>query len=174
MHSSILAVLSLAALAAAQDIPACAETCLATVITTGNSTCAVTDIACFCDDPTFLSDTLACLQTTCSASDLQTAIQAAQAECAAAGVSVNPAQVTPASGSGNSTGASSSPTAGSASGSPSLSANSSSSASSSSSGSSTSQSPSSSPTKSSAAMLGASVDGVWGALLAFAGIAFTL
>ncbi|EDQ99285.1 uncharacterized protein LACBIDRAFT_295998 [Laccaria bicolor S238N-H82] len=69
-----------------QNIPSCAGECIASADLGG---CATTDNACLCKSKVFVSSTAACIERTCTGSDLATAIAAAEAICAAAGVTLS-------------------------------------------------------------------------------------
>ncbi|EDR04189.1 uncharacterized protein LACBIDRAFT_304862 [Laccaria bicolor S238N-H82] len=69
-----------------QNIPACAGTCIASADLGG---CSATDNACLCKSTAFVDSTAACIETACTGSDLQAAIAAAEALCAAVGVTLS-------------------------------------------------------------------------------------
>ncbi|KDQ56542.1 hypothetical protein JAAARDRAFT_36030 [Jaapia argillacea MUCL 33604] len=84
---AIVALTSALAAVSAQSIPACATPCLANANLGG---CAATDNACLCKNQAFISSTTACIQANCTGSDLTNAEAAAQALCAAVGVTLTP------------------------------------------------------------------------------------
>ncbi|KAK6508897.1 hypothetical protein TWF481_003665 [Arthrobotrys musiformis] len=86
--SGILAVAAGAALAAAQldQIPTCALTCAITAL--GSTGCSQTDIACICQASSFLTGILGCIQGTCTPSEIEQTLGAAQVLCAGAGVTI--------------------------------------------------------------------------------------
>ncbi|BFZ59399.1 hypothetical protein YB2330_000408 [Saitoella coloradoensis] len=86
---TLLATLGAATLASAQisGLPTCAATCFATQI--GSLSCSSSDVACICGSTGFLTTLSECIFSSCSSSDQQTAISAAQSLCAAAGVSLD-------------------------------------------------------------------------------------
>ncbi|KAG9086065.1 hypothetical protein FRC06_003289 [Ceratobasidium sp. 370] len=91
------ALLALAAVASASSVskrqlPNCAMAC---IVKANTGTCDATDNTCLCKSDAFVQSTYQCIASTCSASDLQTAIDGARALCAAAGVTLT--QSVPAS-----------------------------------------------------------------------------
>ncbi|KAL6694841.1 cell wall protein [Trichoderma pleuroticola] len=89
MKASVLALVFLSGLAAAQDgIPSCATGCV-TQFTTGTSIagCGQLDIACICKNADFLSGIACCLASSCDAAAQTQAVQYAKQICSSAGVS---------------------------------------------------------------------------------------
>ncbi|KAL1661799.1 hypothetical protein GGF50DRAFT_104839 [Schizophyllum commune] len=98
-----LIALGLAASASArvtvrQNVPDCLLTCIATADTSG---CDSSDTACLCGNDTFVSSVTQCVQSSCSADDVQASLQGAQAVCAGAGVTLSDIPTGSASGSGS-------------------------------------------------------------------------
>jgi uncharacterized membrane protein len=87
MKFSAVALIAVAAVASAQsiaDIPACAQTCLLPALqATG---CDLTDFNCSCSNTKFVTDSTACIQKSCSASDIEKAAKATYELCKSAGV----------------------------------------------------------------------------------------
>ncbi|KAH8112804.1 hypothetical protein DFH11DRAFT_384023 [Phellopilus nigrolimitatus] len=81
----LFASTAFATLVSRQSPPQCALTCIATANT---GTCSSTDNKCLCANQAFVSSTTNCIESTCTGSDLQSAIQFAQADCAAVGVTL--------------------------------------------------------------------------------------
>lgn len=65
-----------------QNIPTCEGTCIASA---NLGSCAATDTACLCKSDTFISSVAACVEKTCTGSDLSTAITATEQLCIAVG-----------------------------------------------------------------------------------------
>ncbi|KAK0199809.1 hypothetical protein DFS33DRAFT_195154 [Desarmillaria ectypa] len=65
------------------SLPACALPCI-TNVDYGN--CSPSDNACLCKSATYVNTTTTCIESSCSGSDLTTAISTAQALCAQVGV----------------------------------------------------------------------------------------
>ncbi|PNP52603.1 hypothetical protein THARTR1_06768 [Trichoderma harzianum] len=89
MKASVLSLVFLSGLAAAQDgIPSCATGCV-TQFTTGTSIagCGQLDIACICKNADFLSGIACCLASSCDAAAQTQAVQYAKQICSSAGVS---------------------------------------------------------------------------------------
>ncbi|KAI9513519.1 hypothetical protein F5148DRAFT_10741 [Russula earlei] len=78
--------------------PACSQPCLLNATSTK---CSAGEVACECQDQQFVASVTACFVSSCNGTDLQTAEQAARANCAAAGVTLTAtsATSTPATGS---------------------------------------------------------------------------
>ncbi|KAF5339202.1 hypothetical protein D9611_011127 [Ephemerocybe angulata] len=92
--SAVVALLGAAASVSAASIsarqaglPACAATCL-TSAPVGD--CKADDNACLCKNEPFVTAATSCIESTCKDADLQTALGAAQALCAAEGVTLTP------------------------------------------------------------------------------------
>ncbi|KIK01974.1 hypothetical protein K443DRAFT_543728 [Laccaria amethystina LaAM-08-1] len=66
-----------------QNFPACASACFASTDLGG---CSATDYACLCNSKAFSSNIAACIEKTCTGSDLTTAISAGEQLCLSAGV----------------------------------------------------------------------------------------
>jgi CFEM-containing surface protein len=64
-----------------QNVPTCALTCISNA---NLGDCAQTDNACLCKNQQFIASTTTCIESTCTGSDLQEAIEFVQAICAAA------------------------------------------------------------------------------------------
>ncbi|KAL6818561.1 cell wall protein [Trichoderma sp. SZMC 28013] len=89
MKASVLSLVFLSGLAAAQDgIPTCATGCV-TQFTTGTSIagCGQLDIACICKNADFLSGIACCLVSACDKDAQTQAVQYAKQICSSAGVS---------------------------------------------------------------------------------------
>jgi len=65
--------------------PECAQPCLAKA---DLGTCAPGEITCLCNESSFIIATTQCINSSCSGSDLQKALQLAKDTCAAAGVTL--------------------------------------------------------------------------------------
>ncbi|KAL1742669.1 hypothetical protein HDZ31DRAFT_75371 [Schizophyllum fasciatum] len=101
--SSSLIALGIAASVSArvgvrQNVPDCLLTCIATANTSG---CDSSDTACLCGNDTFVSSVTQCVQSSCSADDVQASLEGAQAVCAGAGVTLSNIPTDTASGSGS-------------------------------------------------------------------------
>jgi hypothetical protein len=85
---TFVVALGLAALATAQGVlPACAQSCALNAI--GNTGCAVTDAACICTKPAFLTESQTCIESSCGPADQQAALEYAVNFCATAGVTLS-------------------------------------------------------------------------------------
>jgi cell division septation protein DedD len=91
--ASVFASSSAVLLLPRQALPNCAATCLASA---DYGSCQPTDNACLCKNSAFIQSSTACIEKSCSGSDLTTAEADAQALCAQVGVTLTPP---PASGS---------------------------------------------------------------------------
>ncbi|KAF8898077.1 hypothetical protein CPB85DRAFT_191366 [Mucidula mucida] len=60
------------------DLPDCAMTCIQSADSSG---CSSTDQTCLCKSSAFVQSSATCLQSTCSADELNTAVQVAEALC---------------------------------------------------------------------------------------------
>ncbi|KAG7440479.1 uncharacterized protein BT62DRAFT_938012 [Guyanagaster necrorhizus] len=61
------------------SLPACATSCITNV---SYDNCSSSDNACLCKSETYVNTTLTCIESSCSGSDLTTAIETAEALCA--------------------------------------------------------------------------------------------
>ncbi|KAJ3808340.1 hypothetical protein EV368DRAFT_84802 [Lentinula lateritia] len=75
------------------NLPTCALPCLTATSSTSFGSCSSTDEACLCSNPQFISNTTTCIEGACTGNDLQTAISAAEALCAQAGVTLDPSSI---------------------------------------------------------------------------------
>jgi len=90
---------SAALLGSRQSYASCALTCL-TASPSSVTGCSPTDTACLCKNQTFVQTTTACFESSCSGSDLEQSLEAAQAMCRAVGVTLTSSTSgTPTSGS---------------------------------------------------------------------------
>ncbi|KAK0194688.1 hypothetical protein F5146DRAFT_1135440 [Armillaria mellea] len=71
----------------ARQLPSCAVSCI-TGSNTSYGDCSASDNACLCKNANFVSSAESCITSNCTGDDLQTALSAAQALCAAAGVTL--------------------------------------------------------------------------------------
>ncbi|KAI0718654.1 hypothetical protein C8Q72DRAFT_789037 [Fomitopsis betulina] len=105
-----------------QSLPTCAESCIGSA-TVGS--CSASDEQCLCSSSAFVDSVESCIEKSCSAGDIQSSLQAAEAVCAQAGVTLSltgslsatasasgsgPASASATSGSANSTSSTSSST----------------------------------------------------------------
>ncbi|CAE6363966.1 unnamed protein product [Rhizoctonia solani] len=95
-----LAAVASASSVAKRQIPSCALACITTAET---GSCAPTDNTCLCRSSDFVESTYKCIASTCTGSDLDSAVDSAQALCVAAGVTLT--QTVPASTGATGTGA---------------------------------------------------------------------
>ncbi|KAL7786222.1 hypothetical protein V8C37DRAFT_392934 [Trichoderma ceciliae] len=89
MKSSVLSLVFVAALAAAQDgIPSCATGCI-TKFTTGTSIagCQQLDVGCICKNADFINDIACCLSSACDKAGQDQAVDYAKQICSSSGVS---------------------------------------------------------------------------------------
>ncbi|KAH9934195.1 uncharacterized protein B0H18DRAFT_1092697 [Fomitopsis serialis] len=84
--ATTLATTSATNLLERQSLPTCAETCIGSANTSG---CSSSDEKCLCSSSAFVDSVESCVQSSCSAGDLSSALQAAEALCAQAGVSLS-------------------------------------------------------------------------------------
>ncbi|KAJ3926401.1 MAG: hypothetical protein NXY57DRAFT_1029139 [Lentinula lateritia] len=75
------------------NLPTCALPCLTATSSTSFGNCSSTDDACLCSNPQFISNTATCIEGACTGNDLQTALSAAEALCAQAGVTLDPSSI---------------------------------------------------------------------------------
>lgn len=68
-------------------LPSCATSCLSDGIQ--SSGCSASDIACICESQSFIEQLTPCVESSCSASELETVIQYAVALCGSASVSLD-------------------------------------------------------------------------------------
>jgi len=68
------------------DIPACAQTCLLTGIQ--KTGCDLTDFKCTCSNNQFITESTACIQTSCPAADVAKAAQATYELCKSVGITI--------------------------------------------------------------------------------------
>jgi hypothetical protein len=68
-----------------QSVPTCALTCISNANLGG---CVQTDNACLCKNQNFVVSTISCIESTCTGSDLENAIQFIQDICTSVGVSL--------------------------------------------------------------------------------------
>ncbi|KAG8739857.1 hypothetical protein FRC10_005052 [Ceratobasidium sp. 414] len=80
-----LAAVVSASSASKRQLPSCAMTC---IVSASTGSCDPTDNTCLCKSEAFVNSTYQCIASSCSGSDLQTAINGARALCAAAGVTL--------------------------------------------------------------------------------------
>ncbi|THH17989.1 hypothetical protein EW146_g2916 [Bondarzewia mesenterica] len=66
------------------NLPSCALPCLANA---NFGSCGSSDIKCLCSTPSFISSVTTCVESSCSSSDAQSALNAASSECASVGAS---------------------------------------------------------------------------------------
>ncbi|KAJ3906995.1 hypothetical protein F5879DRAFT_944013 [Lentinula edodes] len=75
------------------NLPTCALPCLTATSSTSFGNCSSTDEACLCSNPQFISNATTCIEGACTGNDLQTAISAAEALCAQAGVTLDTSSI---------------------------------------------------------------------------------
>ncbi|KAG8939967.1 hypothetical protein FRC04_005780 [Tulasnella sp. 424] len=108
--TSFVSVSALVARVGPEDYPSCSIPCFTNADT---GSCTPTDNACLCQNNPYLRSTTDCIQSSCSAADLQTATVVARQLCSDAGVNIatNPdAQPTSSSAGPSATGSTSSNT----------------------------------------------------------------
>jgi len=89
MKFTVVAALGLLTFASSQSLsglPQCAESCAISAV--GSTGCAVTNATCICEATSFLQGVDSCIQTACSAADIQATLQFAQKYCLSGGVTI--------------------------------------------------------------------------------------
>ncbi|KAF3290986.1 hypothetical protein TWF970_000242 [Orbilia oligospora] len=85
--TSCIFLLVAPAIAQLDQLPQCAITC--SIPTLQDTGCEATDFTCICQSNKFIGNLVPCIQETCTESESEQTIQAAQALCASAGVTLS-------------------------------------------------------------------------------------